>query len=81
MTLWELKPLESTSIQDLKDHPDRFRLESLGFFPDTQVLCLHTTALHGPKVYQVGDHIISLDQEAASIVLVASPSSTPVKDQ
>lgn len=70
MTLWELKPQQTAIILSTQSALDVWRLDSLGFHPNAEVLCLQTTLFNGPKVYQVGEQIVSLSHEVASHILI-----------
>ena len=70
-TLWSLKPLQAACIQTLRPvlTPEyRRRLEDFGFAPGKEIRCLQWTPLSGPRVYQVGDSVFSLDRELADAI-------------
>ncbi len=71
LTLWSLKPLQTACIHMLRAvlTPEyRRRLEDFGFAPGKQIRCLQWTPLSGPRVYQVGDSVFSLDRELADAI-------------
>ena len=70
LTLWDLKPLHTAHIREVKSHAETQRLYTLGLLPQAQITCLQNTAFNGPKVYQVSDQVLSLSQEIAELILI-----------
>lgn len=64
--LWSLPQGQKALITHLdKELTDEFRvrLEELGIHPGETVECVKSIPFGGPKVYQVGESIYSLDEQ------------------
>ncbi|NQZ00111.1 MAG: ferrous iron transport protein A [Bdellovibrionales bacterium] len=73
MNLWDLKQHQSGTMKAFSEEmPEayRHRLQEFGFQKGELVTCLRQTPFSGPKVYQVGDSVVSLTQDLASVVAV-----------
>lgn len=73
MTLWQLPEQGHAAItgfaQNLDERHQR-RLRELGFDIQQTIVCLRAVPFGGPRVYQVGDSVISLAKDMASAILV-----------
>jgi len=73
MTLWDLKPKKKGFIQSIDKKIDsRFlnRLRDIGFEIREEIQCLKTTPLNGPKIFQIGDGVFSLEKEIAQNIII-----------
>ncbi|MCY7297185.1 FeoA family protein [Alteromonas sp. a30] len=68
MTLWDLPKNANGRISDISDQLDVGvidRLKEMGFDIDCDVICLRRSPFAGPIVIQLGDSVISLEQDIA----------------
>ena len=73
MTLWELKRYEKAFIKGFSEKmPEAYaiRLRELGFDQGVSISCERIAILGGPRTYQLGDSIFSLDKDIGSLVEV-----------
>ncbi len=72
MTLWDLNPNQHAKVSKLGlDKAISQRLSDMGFSQLTDVTCLFVTAFGGPRVYQVGESLLSLSREMAQNIEVS----------
>lgn len=68
MTLWDLPKKAHAKISHLSDHLEAGvsdRLKEMGFDIDCDVTCLRRGPFSGPIIIQLGDSVISLEQDIA----------------
>lgn len=73
MNLWDLKKNATATISGLAESiPENYRrrLSELGFHMDEHVLCVHQTFASGPRLYQVGNCVYSLESDIARSIVV-----------
>lgn len=72
-TLSDLKAGESATVGDFAEEllqSYRIRLEELGFAIGKPVVCLQKTAFGGPRLYNVGGAVYSLDKNTTLRIFV-----------
>lgn len=73
MQLWNMKEKTEAVICALSnDIPDRYRqrLRELGFHVDEKITCVKRTFAGGPRLYQVGNCVYSLEKDIAHAIEV-----------
>lgn len=73
LTLWQLQPNKSAEIIAWDDRvPFSYtqRIQELGFVVGEQVRCIRTSLFGGPRVYQVGGSVYSLEKAIANGIRV-----------
>lgn len=72
-SLWNLKPGTSAIIAEMAEKipaPYRRRLRELGFHPQETITCVKKTLAGGPRLYQIGNCVYSLEREIADAIAV-----------
>jgi len=73
MNLWQLKVKDRAKIRRINGNISEshlIRLKHLGIDTDVDAECVRVSPFSGPKSFQIGDGIFSLDQEIACHVEV-----------
>ena len=69
MTLWDLPKKTNGKISHISDHLEAGvvdRLKEMGFDIDCDVFCLRRGPFAGPIIIQLGDSVISLEEDIAN---------------
>lgn len=77
-SLWDLSPEQSATIEQFTKSisaPYLQRLLAFGFLRGNKIECLRWTPFNGPRVFQVGDSIVTLDSQVGKYIKVSSHES------
>lgn len=72
-TIWNLTKMQKGIVSKLSlelDHSLMTRLLEMGLAPKEEVLCLRTTPMGGPKVFQIRDSVFSLEKSIAEKIYI-----------
>ncbi len=75
MTLWELAPGKTATIQGYSPSLEEsvlLRLQDLGFSPGLAVECVRHVPFSGPRVYVVSGSVFALEKPVAQLVQMAA---------
>lgn len=78
-TLWQLSVAGRAVVSCISnDLPKAYqtRIQDFGFLPGQPVECLRHTPFNGPRLFQLGDSILSLDQATAEGILILIEPAT-----
>lgn len=73
MNLWELGEslkAQITNINDSIPSAYRMRLAELGFTEEENVVCIRITPFGAPRLFQIGDSVITIAKDVAQQILV-----------
>ena len=79
MTLWDLKRQMTGRILSFDSSmPEAYalRLRELGFDKNVPIICQRMTAFNGPRTFQLGDSVFSLEVEIGKLVEIESGANS-----